>query len=276
MIPNTGREIFLSTGEGADLTPSPKSFLRTLIFVSRHGAISGAIEAAIEREFPWISVRCVPELRQVCNRFDEDPQLILIDIRLIHDLSELYMDISRQHPHAHLAILVDGDARISPGQMRAIDTGLVHGILPLNVNLDVLLSILRILLKGGECFPSAVVQAHNHVTQNDPVELRSPGDGSPFGVVAKRRDSEAAILDLTGREREILSAVARGRQNKIIAADLGLSEHTVKLHIHNIITKLGVHNRTEAAVLYLERSNSAVVSASLATIDAAGPTGVSP
>lgn len=43
-----------------------------------------------------------------------------------------------------------------------------------------------------------------------------------------------------------------GNQNKIIAAALGLSEHTVKIHIHNIITKLGVHNRTEVVALYFE------------------------
>ena len=55
---------------------------------------------------------------------------------------------------------------------------------------------------------------------------------------------------LTEREREILERVARGNQNKIIAADLGLSEHTVKIHLHNIIRKLGVHNRTEAAAIY--------------------------
>jgi DNA-binding NarL/FixJ family response regulator len=62
--------------------------------------------------------------------------------------------------------------------------------------------------------------------------------------------------ELTGRELEVLGMVARGHQNKIIAADLGLSEHTVKIHIHNIIRKLGVHNRTEAAATYLQRMNT--------------------
>ena len=54
------------------------------------------------------------------------------------------------------------------------------------------------------------------------------------------------------RELQILAMVARGLQNKLIAAALGLSEHTVKIHLHNIITKLGVHNRTEAVALYFE------------------------
>src|SRR5690606_5102568 len=128
---------------------------------------------------------------------------------------------------------------------------------------------LRILLKGGEYFPASACRGRS------PLRPKGAPEREPPLQLAEGPD-EPCILDLTGREREILSAVARGRQNKIIAADLGLSEHTVKLHIHNIITKLGVHNRTEAAVLYLERGNNAAASASLAAIEAAGPAGVSP
>jgi DNA-binding NarL/FixJ family response regulator len=54
-------------------------------------------------------------------------------------------------------------------------------------------------------------------------------------------------MDLTSREIQVLEMAADGLQNKAIAADLGLSEHTVKVHLHNIISKLCVHNRIEAA-----------------------------
>ena len=47
--------------------------------------------------------------------------------------------------------------------------------------------------------------------------------------------------------------VARGLQNKSIAAAFSLSESTVKIHIHNIISKLGVHNRPEAAARFRDR-----------------------
>ena len=50
--------------------------------------------------------------------------------------------------------------------------------------------------------------------------------------------------------------LASGQPNKIIAGQLNLSEHTVKLHIHRIIGKLGVTNRTEAAIWY-HRNRSA-------------------
>jgi DNA-binding NarL/FixJ family response regulator len=54
---------------------------------------------------------------------------------------------------------------------------------------------------------------------------------------------------LTKREVEILDLVERGLPNKSIANQLNLSDYTVKVHMHNIITKLGVQNRTAAAAL---------------------------
>ncbi|MEV4511868.1 response regulator transcription factor [Dactylosporangium sp. NPDC049525] len=58
---------------------------------------------------------------------------------------------------------------------------------------------------------------------------------------------------LTVREREVLAEVARGRSNREIARVLGLAEKTVKTHVSAILTKLGVQDRTQAA-LYAVRS----------------------
>jgi DNA-binding NarL/FixJ family response regulator len=58
------------------------------------------------------------------------------------------------------------------------------------------------------------------------------------------------LTQLTRRELQILELVSRGLQNKTIATQLHLSEFTVKIHLHNIITKLGAHNRTEAAAFF--------------------------
>lgn len=56
------------------------------------------------------------------------------------------------------------------------------------------------------------------------------------------------IEQLTKRELEVLRQVARGKSNKEIATDLTISERTVKNHIANIFKKLGVSDRTQAAV----------------------------
>jgi LuxR family maltose regulon positive regulatory protein len=54
------------------------------------------------------------------------------------------------------------------------------------------------------------------------------------------------IEPLSGREQEVLQLIAEGLTNPEIASRLFLSSHTVKTHAHNIYSKLGVHNRTQA------------------------------
>ena len=54
---------------------------------------------------------------------------------------------------------------------------------------------------------------------------------------------------LTARELEVLRLVARGLSNKEIAADLGITTHTVKYHLATVLEKLGVRSRTEAVSL---------------------------
>lgn len=60
------------------------------------------------------------------------------------------------------------------------------------------------------------------------------------------------IDDLTPRESEILSLLAEGQSNKVIARNLGISDGTVKLHVKAILRKLGIHSRVEAAVIAVE------------------------
>jgi NarL family two-component system response regulator LiaR len=54
---------------------------------------------------------------------------------------------------------------------------------------------------------------------------------------------------LTGREREVLALIAQGRSNKRIALELGIAEKTVKTHVGHLLEKLGVSDRTQAALL---------------------------
>ncbi len=62
-----------------------------------------------------------------------------------------------------------------------------------------------------------------------------------------RRDPSPAD-ELTPREREILALVARGNSNQEIAAELVISERTARTHVSNILRKLDLRSRTQAAL----------------------------
>lgn len=71
--------------------------------------------------------------------------------------------------------------------------------------------------------------------------------------IAKILDSRMPDSDLSPREREVLELIVAGKSNKEIAADLGISRATVKFHVSVIFSRMGVEDRTQAAVAALQR-----------------------
>lgn len=70
--------------------------------------------------------------------------------------------------------------------------------------------------------------------------------------ISQREDAKS-VETLSPREREVLQLMARGLQNKEIAAELVISERTVKFHVSSILGKLGAGNRTEAVTMALQQ-----------------------
>ena len=77
--------------------------------------------------------------------------------------------------------------------------------------------------------------------------LTSPADIA--ASLAEHYSDEA----LTGREIEVLRRVAAGKSNKVIAAELEISENTVKAHMQSILPKLDASDRTHAVIIALKR-----------------------
>jgi DNA-binding NarL/FixJ family response regulator len=71
--------------------------------------------------------------------------------------------------------------------------------------------------------------------------------------IAARLAARIPRSELTDRERDVLRLLVRGRRNREIADELGISEGTVKTHVGNILLKLGAADRTEAATMAIER-----------------------
>ncbi len=74
-----------------------------------------------------------------------------------------------------------------------------------------------------------------------------------FQELTTRNEAEAFISPLTPREIEILQYIAQGYLNKQIAAELGISEQTIKNHVTSILRKLNANARTEAVVVAIKQ-----------------------
>ncbi len=74
-----------------------------------------------------------------------------------------------------------------------------------------------------------------------------------FQELSWRKEAEGFISPLTPREGEILNYIARGYLNKMIAAELDISEQTIKNHVTSILRKLNANVRTEAVVVAIKQ-----------------------
>lgn len=120
-----------------------------------------------------------------------------------------------------------------PEDVRAsLDSG-AAGYIPKTMRSQDLLTALRQVLAGDIYVPASLLAAmRSRATAAVPTALALPGDANA----------------LTGRQMEVLSLLAQGFSNKVIARKLDLSEGTVKLHVSAILRALASHNRTEAVM----------------------------
>lgn len=112
------------------------------------------------------------------------------------------------------------------------------------------------LLKDME--PEELIKALHSIIQGETVvaqELTATLARVVQGNIQHRHD-EDKLSELTPREREILTLIAEGGSNKVIARNLGITDGTVKLHVKSILRKLDVHSRVEAAVIAVEHGLS--------------------
>jgi DNA-binding NarL/FixJ family response regulator len=231
------------------LVGSPAVFSDTLL----------AIAGAVFHDFTLERVGSIKTLR----RSLADPPAIRDDVAMVIVVEDLLDSLCRHHPTLSeqfpQACFVLGyrDLRKARQLFSAAlaDPPLARiGYLPMDLQVDRWIALCRLLLSGQLYVPSELF-TEVPVERFDP-----PSPARQNRAAANAGGGRVAPADgidaLTAREVQVLHLVSQGKQNKIIAEELKLSQHTVKLHIHHVIEKLGVHNRTEAAVRYLARTEA--------------------
>ncbi len=116
---------------------------------------------------------------------------------------------------------------------RAILASGTRGFLPASLSLKVMMGALDLVLAGGIYVPSTLIEA---------APARAPSTLGPISLADSSNE-------LTRRQRDVLGLISQGKSNKLIADALTMSESTVKAHVKQIIKRLRVANRTQAALL---------------------------
>ncbi|MGN6486457.1 MAG: helix-turn-helix transcriptional regulator [Devosia sp.] len=213
---------------------------RTVVFIAPPGNVPESFKQAAEDVFPWAVVKEVGHVDEAVRIFPDTVTLLLVHPDFVPEAERSASDLFRYHPMAMIAALDDGRFTEQDLGARLLCSSLVRSVLPINARQDIALAILGLLLQGIEYFPRALLGAA--------LPRMRPALPEPEPEAVPAADPRLSIL--TKRELQVLELVQMGLQNKSIANDLGLSGHTVKIHLHNIITKLGARNRTEAAAIY--------------------------
>ena len=216
---------------------------KAVVVVGSDGSVPDCNLSAIEREFPWVTVERAVTMDEACVKFDHPVSLILIDEASLIEADAFGQDLARLHPNTMVAMIVDDSLARQEVVDQVLRSVVVRSVLPMNLRLDIWLSVVRLMLRGGEYFPASFFQKRGTTPAAD-------GSQRPEG-------EQRALSGLTEREIQVLEMVSHGAQNKLIAVKLNLSEHTIKVHLHNIIKKLGARNRTAAAAIFLEQSSGA-------------------
>ena len=205
-----------------------------LLFADDHPMFLDAVREHLNRTFPDIEIQAASSLQEVSEKLSsgveaEGYDLVVLDFSMpgmagiegVRGLRETYPD---------LAIAVTSGVAKMRDVKAVLDMG-ARGFLPKTLTGSAYAGALRVIAEGGTFVPVETMQA----------------------LAAAAADRKVNAEGLTPREMEVLEGIADGKPNKQIARDLDIHEVTVKLHARSIFKKIGVQNRSQAAVVARER-----------------------
>lgn len=202
-----------------------------LLFADDHPMFLDAVREHLARAFPDIEIQAASNLDEVTTKLSnkEDYDLVVLDFSMpgmegtegVRRLREAYPD---------LAIAVTSGVARTRDVKTVLDLG-AQGYLPKTLTGSAYAGALRVIAEGGTYVPVETMQA----------------------MAAEAADRKVNAEGLTPRELEVLEGIADGKPNKQIARDLDIHEVTVKLHARSIFKKIGVQNRSQAAVAARDR-----------------------
>lgn len=227
----------------------------SLLVVAHDAMTTYTMELTLNKLFPGFRIiRSDLQKGLPRNKAGSDEiRLIVSDLRSIAAPAELIRHLVQQFPAARMLGLIRSDCDEAHQMALSLKStfGRPHGFVPSSVGPEILAAAVHLVAEGGEIV--LWDQGTNKRTARNGADGMEDGlddaaekAGATLQLVPHAWTNLHARYRLTAREEEVLAFLKTGMQNKMIAAQMSLSENTIRVHIHNVLRKLGVRNRTEA------------------------------
>jgi len=199
-----------------------------VVIVDDHSVVREGLRALLASAGGFEVVECVGTAAEaIRSATTTRPDVLVLDVGLPDGSGiEVVRQVRRAAPDVAILMLTMFDDETTVTS--AMHAGAM-GYLPKGADPDDIVSAIHTVSRGGAVLGAGVAQRTL--------------------AAMSRAASEPAFPALTTREREVLGLIASGKGNAAIAAELGLSPHTVGNHVSAIFAKLGVATRAEAIVL---------------------------
>lgn len=215
-----------------------------LLIADDHTLFRDALVQYIERSDPNADVTLAKDFYQAKDFLEDNPHqdLVILDLRMPGMNGMTGFSVMKEtFPDVRVALMsgIAEDKDVN----EALALGAV-GYFPKTMSGKALLSAIQSVVNGNVFIPEGKKTSFMPSYYADLPDTKS-NSGSDLSKVANFNTD----VELTKREREVLSFLAEGASNKDIAHTLDLQVVTVKLHVRGLCKKLGVKNRTQAALL---------------------------
>ena len=211
-----------------------------VMIIDDHALFADALERVLVRQdMELCLVNTAAEALELAPKWD--PEIALVDLGL-PDMSGIELGARLLELLPDIKVLAVTAMNEAHALRDAIKAGF-HGFITKNIPLQQFVSSIETALEGQMVMPHKLVAP-------------AAGQMSP-----EERQAALLIKQLTQRELEVLTLLARGAGGEKIAQELNVSRNTVRSHVQNILTKLQVHSRLEA-VAFAARHNIVNVSQS--------------
>lgn len=221
-----------NTVPGADVagqqTPNQQAASLTFVVADDHPMVRDALAAALKGAFAGARIAFAGSLAETQAAIDAAPDtdLVVLDLDMPGMLGLAGLAVLRA-AHPALPIAIVSASTNSAAMRQAVEMG-AAGFIPKLAAADRFLDAVRAILSGA---------------------IWLPDEAKDEALTLRDRDLAQRAAQLTPQQHRVLSLLAEGMANKLIAYEMQISEPTVKAHVTEILRKLGVTSRTQAVIL---------------------------